>query len=289
MKVSLPSDLTDPILFADWLEVLALTSSDKNSSHGDLERELNRLGVEDKVSLCRDAMTELNLRTNSTGQNYPFVFSGTLLQVKEDWRLFTPYIFCLLLSYCDDEQKKVKGIKHAVMFEKLSCLAAKNYIGGEVVRFGAPRKELPSSFREALRTLCVNVEEWSSSQITNTINKQDGGLDLVAWKRFPDRRIGKLILFGHCASGQDWDGKINELQPSNFCSEWLAGEKSPIVKSFFIPHRLSDEIWEHRAISAKLFFDRCRIAYCVMNAEFCGDTNQENLKWCEAVLERLLP
>lgn len=287
MKLSLPTDFFDPIGLADWLEVLALTSSDGNSSHGDLERELNRLGVDDRDSLCRDAMNELNLRVRSAGDNYPFSFSGTLLELKQNWRSFTPYIFCLFLSYCDDSKKKVRGIKHTVIFEQLSCLAAKNYIGGEVLRFGAPRKELPGSFREALGVVCAKVEEWSSSSTASTIRKQDGGLDLVAWKGFPDRRIGKLVLFGHCASGQDWDGKINELQPSNFCSEWLAGEKSPIVKTFFIPHRLSDEIWEHRAISAKLFFDRCRIAYWVRNDEFCSGTAQENIKWCETVLVRL--
>lgn len=287
MKVSLPSDLSDPIVLADWLEVLALTSNDGNSSHGDLERELNRLGVDDKDGLCRDAMSELNLRVSSAVDSYPFTFSGTLLQIKQDWRSFIPYVFCLLLSYCDDNKKKVRGIKHTVIFEQLSCLAAKNYIGGEVLRFGSPRKELPSSFRKALSTVCEKVEEWSSSSTASTIHKKDGGLDLVAWKRFPDRRIGKLILFGHCASGQDWDGKINELQPSDFCSEWLAGEKSPIVKTFFVPHRLPDEIWAHRAISAKLFFDRCRIAYWVKNDEFCEGTGQETLTWCETVLERL--
>jgi hypothetical protein len=287
VKVSLPSDLSDPIILADWLEVLALTANDGNSSHGDLERGLNRLAMDDRDSLCRDAMNELNLRVSSAVDSYPFTFSGTLLQVKQDWRRFTPYVFCLLLSYAEDSKKKVKGIKHTVIFEQLSCMAAKNYIGGEVLRFGAPRKELPSSFRDALSAICAKVEEWSSSSTASTIHKQDGGLDLIAWKRFPDRRIGKLILFGHCASGQDWDGKINELQPGDFCSEWLAGEKSPIVKTFFVPHRLSDEIWAHRAISAKLFFDRCRIAHWVKNDEFCDGTEQENLKWCETVLERL--
>lgn len=287
MPIPLPSELADPIVLADWLELVAISSDDGNSSHGDLERGLNRLGIEDRDSLARDAMQELNLRLNSTGDSYPFTFSGTLLSVRRNWKKFTPYIFCLLLSYCDDKKKQVPGFKHTVMFEQLSCLAAKNYIGGEVLRFGTPRKEMPSSFREALSTLCRTVEEWSHSRTASTLHKQDGGLDLVAWKRFPDRRIGKLILFGHCASGQNWDAKINELQPVNFCSEWLAGEKSPVVKSFFIPHRLSNEIWANRATSAKLFFDRCRIAHWVGNDEFSRSTGQDNVRWCEMVLKRL--
>ncbi len=285
--IVLPSDLTDPIMLADWLELIALSSADGNSSHGDLERVLNRLGVEDKDSLCRDTVSELSRRGSATGDNYPFSFSGTLLALKGNWREYIPYVFCLLLSSADEKMKKTKGIKHEVIFENLSCLAARNYIGGDVVRFGAPRKDLPSSFREALSKLCEKVGEWSHSRTAKTLHAQDDGLDLVAWKRFPDHRMGKLILFGHCASGHNWQDKINELQPSDFCSKWLGGDKSPIVKTFFIPHLLSRDVWDNRAISAKLFFDRCRIAHSVKSDEFCAYTNNESLKWCEKVLPRL--
>lgn len=284
---NLPSDLTDPIILADWLELLALSSADGNSSHGDLERVLNRLGVEDKDSLCRDTVSELSGRCRATGANYPFSFSGTLLALKGNWKDYIPYVFCLLLSYAEEKLKKISSIKHEVIFEDLSCLAARNYIGGDVLRFGAPRKELPSSFREALGKLCEKVGEWSHSRTAKTLRAQDGGLDLVAWKCFPDNRMGKLILFGHCASGLNWQDKINELQPSDFCSKWLGGDKSPIVKTFFIPHLLSRDEWDNRAISAKLFFDRCRIAHSVNNQEFCAHTKGESLRWCEKVLLKL--
>ncbi|MDO8546908.1 MAG: hypothetical protein Q7R68_06065 [Nitrospirales bacterium] len=286
-SIPLPSDTTDPIVLADWLELLALNADDGNSSHGDLERGLNRLGADDIDSICKDSMMELNRRVIATAENYPFSFSGTLLAVKGDWRGFTPYVFCLLLSYCDNKKKKTSGLRHEVMFEQLSCIAARNYIGGEAVRFGAPRKELPAGFRDALHVLCEKVQEWSCSHRGKTLRKKDDGLDLVAWKPFPDRRIGKVILFGHCASGGDWDEKINELQPNDFCSKWLGGDRSPIVKTFFIPHRLSQEVWDDRAISAKLFFDRCRIAYWAKNDEFCEVTKQNSIKWCECVLDRI--
>ena len=285
-NIPLPSDITDPIVLADWLELLAMMSDDGNSSHGDLQRVLNRLGTSDVNGMCTDVMGELNRRSMAAGGNYPFTFSGTLLRTKGDWRLFTPYVFCLLLSYCDDKKKKVPGSKHEVMFEQLSCLAAKRYLGGEAVRFGSPRESLPKGFRDALAHVCGVVNEWSFAGIGRTLGAKDGGLDLVAWKHFPDRQIGKLILFGHCASGTNWNDKINELQPDDFCSRWLGGDKSPVVKSFFIPHRLSTDIFSDWAISAKLFFDRCRIAFCVSNDDFCSVTSNANIQWCEKVLEK---
>jgi hypothetical protein len=287
-NVPLPSEISNPIILADWLELLALTSADGNSSHGDLQRVLNRLGTENIDSLCTESMRELNRRIDSTGDNYPFTFSGTLLSTKGDWRQYTPYIFCLLLSYCDDVKKKVAGIRHETMFEKLSCIAAKQYIGGDAIRFGSPRDTLPKGFIDALIHVCGQVGEWSCSNVgRRTLRSKDGGLDIVAWKHFPDRQIGKLILFGHCASGANWDNKINELQPNDFCSLWLGGDRSPIVKSFFIPHRLSPELFENRAVSAKLFFDRCRIACWVSNDEFRGVVGDTVVQWCEQLLEKV--
>ena len=288
---SLPSDLTDQISLADWLELLALRSPDNNASHGDLERELNRAGVDNSESICSLTLGELNQRVIAAGNNYPFTFSGSLLKVKNDWRSFTPYIFCLLLSYCEDAKKKVSKLNHEVMFEHLSCLAAKKYIDGEALRFGSPRADdpLPSAFLAAMTNVCGTVGEWSCTRTSNSLRKKDGGLDLIAWKPFPDRQIGKLVLFGHCASGNNWNSKINELQPNDFCSKWLGGDRSPIVKSFFIPHRVTAEIFEDRAISAKLFFDRCRIALWAVNDEFCQTTQNGNIRWCEKILKRIYP
>ncbi len=286
-SIPMPSDITNPIVLADWLELIALTAADGNASHGDLQRVLNRLSVDNLDTLCTDSMRELNRRVIAAGDNYPFTFSGTLLKMKNDWQSYTPYVFCLLLSYCDEKQKKIKGLLHEVMFEQLSCIAAKRYIGGDVLRFGHPRDTLPSGFLDALTKVCGAVGEWSYPRSGKSLRKKDGGLDLVAWKHFPDRQIGKLILFGHCASGDNWDDKINELQPNDFCSRWLSGDKSPIVKTFFIPHRLTPEVFEDRAISAKLFFDRCRIAYWAPNDDFRQITTGYSVRWCENLLARV--
>lgn len=285
-NIPLPSETADPIVLTDWLELLALSVDDGNASHGDLQRALNRLGVDGFDTICTACMRELHRRVAASKDNYPFSFTGTLLARNGDWRQYVPYVFCLLLSYCNDRMKRVKGTNHTLMFEQLACLAARGYLGGEVLRFGSPRKELPAGFHDAIRHVCGAVKEWTPVA-GKTLKRKDGGLDLVAWKPFPDEQIGKLILFGHCASGADWDAKINELQPNAFCTLWLSGDRSPIVKTFFIPHRLPPELFADRAVSAGLFFDRCRIARCAQNTDFVQATKNASIAWCETVLPRL--
>lgn len=285
-SIPLPSETCDPVVLADWLELVALGAADGNSSHGDLQQALKRLGVENHIGVCTETMREINRRVTSTLDHYPFMFSGTLLKLKDSWCHFVPYIFCLLLSYCDERKKKVRGIRHEILFEQLSCIAAREYINGQVLRFGSPRNTLPIKFVDALTFIQREVNEWSPNSV-KALNRKDGGLDLIAWRSFPDQQLGKLILFGHCASGKNWDEKINELQPIDFCSNWLGGIKSPIVKSFFIPHRVAPDRFGFYAISAKLFFDRCRIAYLVKSDEFCSNASHDVIQWCKIILQKV--
>lgn len=285
--VALPSEHYRETALADWLELSALLADDGNASHGDLQRALNRMGSEQAEESCRNVMTELRHRVQDAGGRYPFRFSGSLLSIQEDWSAFTPYVFCLLLSFCDDKAKQIADIHHTRLFESLCCAAARDYIGGKVVRFGAPREELPAGFVDALEEIKKLVIEWPVPPCRASLNRQDDGLDLVAWKPFPDLRVGKLILFGHCASGHDWEDKILELIPDRFCSSWLGGEQSPVVKTFFIPHRVELEHWERLVTKARLFFDRCRIAATINPDDMDSRLRKSCLKWCKAVLRRL--
>ena len=97
-----------------------------------------------------------------------------------------------------------------------------------------------------------------------TLSKKDDSLDVIAWRNFPDKKKSKLILFGQCASGYDWDCKINDLQPDHFLGYWTIDHKvSPIIRAFFIPHTIPGNIWDYHSMASGIFFDRCRISYYV--------------------------
>jgi hypothetical protein len=103
----------------------------------------------------------------------------------------------------------------------------------------------------------------------DTRSAQDDNLDIVAWRHFPDKLPGKLLLFGQCATGDDWRGpKLTSLQPDDFCKYWLSEDPpSPLIKAYFIPHRVDRSEWYRVNLFGGIVFDRCRISYWVHNGK----------------------
>jgi len=289
---ALPVSPTDEIQLADWLEISALLSDDKNSSSGDLERALRRSSVleiaEDQEAverMCQQVFRELEDRARSAGDSYPFTVHRTLLKLRSAIDEFPAYIFCLCLSYYDVKQPGKQRTFPRRMFEDLACLAAKNYLGGKSLRFASPRVQLPKPFKEAVGALCFQIGEGRGDRHQAGLSSKDAGLDVVAWKDFLDARPGKLIVFGQCTSGKDWKSKVGELNPVAFCSQWMEADPvTPVVKAFFIPHRIAPKQWEWINRRAGMVFDRCRLSFWVHREEKLGH-RREVVAWYKATLK----
>jgi hypothetical protein len=80
--VPFPRSPLYPEDLADWLELTAIQSDDRNASGGDLDAELKRLGVSNREDLLGQTFTELDLRERSAGENaYPFIRSGVSIEL----------------------------------------------------------------------------------------------------------------------------------------------------------------------------------------------------------------
>jgi len=277
-----PETASDPVALADWLEINALLSDDKNCSGGDLESALRKSPGSDEVepatieARISEAFLELEQRAENAGEAYPFEVDivSAVVQAKKKWERLPAYIFCLCLSYFGWDAKKNARIFPKVfprrMFEMLSCAAAINYLDGTGVGFGSPREKLPEGFIDAVNELCKRMGEGEGCKIREHRVGQDDTLDIVVWKNFVSTvcRPGKLLLFGQCATGKNWPDKLSELQPDDFCEEWMIDQPvSPCVKSFFIPHRIRSTEWSRVSRKAGIIFDRCRISYWVHSKE----------------------
>lgn len=287
-QLPLPKDSDDPIRLADWLEIYALISADGNSSAGDLERALHRLGLDtstDPNELCAEVFAELELRATAATRSYPFHIQGAVLSLRDQHERFAAYLFCLCLSYFGWQQKKGRTIFPRRMFEDLAALAAKNFLRGDSYRFAAPRKDVPQ-FRAALDRLCRRMGEGARCKLEDTRSAQDDNLDIVAWNDFPDRKPGKLLLFGQCATGEDWQGmKLTSLQPTEFCMYWLHEvPRSPLIRAYFIPHRVSSHDWHRSTTFGGIIFDRCRISYWTHSGKTLK-VAKPYLDWVTSVLE----
>lgn len=288
--LELPSEIKEPIKLADWMELLALISPDKNSSYGDLSSALRRTGAYDlnEVNprsdesyqdeqideMCGEVFNEILHRAKAADHSYPFAVStsGSLLYVKThtSWEQYAAYIFCLCLSYFGSPPGEGTNVPRR-LFEDLSKYAAKNFINGDAVRMSPPRTDLPSPFADAVKELCVQIGEGDGykEQRDSKIQPQDDRLDIVAWRHFPDSYPSKLIMFGQCASNKywaEWRKKLSELQPREFCEQWMISVPTPPpVKSFFVPHRVDKQRWRYAARYSGIIFDRCRIAFWAHN------------------------
>lgn len=291
--------MTDPICLADWLELTALTAADGSASGGDLERALRRTGayqqvgdeaVEEKVG---ETLDELKDRARATGEGYPFVLENVVIRTRGRWRRTSVYVFCLCLSYVGFKKEKNRKAFPERIFEHLSCSAAANYVDGDAVRFGFPRDTMPRRFADAITRLTKLLCEGRGYRKGALRAGMDRALDVVAWKHFYDRKSGKLLLFGQCAAGADWTSKLPELQPGAFCAEFMNElPTSPIMKAFFIPHRVEPSEWSWYSRNGGIIFDRCRIAAWQTSPTEQRGTGAEGptkdgISWSESVLKAL--
>ena len=286
----LPRRPTDEIDLADWCELNALMARDRSFSFGDLERALNRAAVfrdqEDLEQKMSEVSFEIEARALAAGEGYAFTFDGYIVEVRGDEDSYYPYVFCLCLSYFGWEQPAGATVYPARMFEWLSSLAARRFLQGEAIRFAAPREgDVPAAFRDAVGHICQRIGEGIGLQQTGEPVGQDDTLDIVAWRDFPDGLPGKLLLFGQCAAGGNWQEKISDLQPRDFCDAWMQQTpSSTLLKALFIPHRVESEKWRLRTIKAKLIFDRCRIAYLAHGPDQALNPGSYT-QWCRTKLE----
>lgn len=283
----LPNETDSPIRLADWLELYALMSADTSASDGDLERALQRSGQyksQEIDALCADVVSELGPRALAARRAYPFSLDEGVLSLRGSKEEFISYVFCLCLSYFGDKQTKGDRIFPRRLFEDLAALAAKNFLSGGSYRFAAPRKDVPS-FREALDKLCLRTGEGAGCRQQDTRSAQDDNLDIVAWRHFPDQLPGKLLLFGQCATGDDWrEPKLTSLQPDDFCKYWFSDYiPSPLIKAYFIPHRVDRSEWCKVNLFGGIVFDRCRISYWVHNGKKLKITH-DYVTWVDKVL-----
>jgi hypothetical protein len=306
VKIPFQPVVSDPAeLHADWLELYALTVADGSSSYEDLVGVLRRNGSVDGVddravpdrgseitqSVADAAFAELDTRARACGDGYPFSITDQSISVRSDVKS-SPYLFCLLLSHAGVKAGP-RNIKAATHFEELCARAAEEYLGGDAVgvgsyHFGFPRRIGPSGFADALDELCARLGEGSGTkQHPRLRHQKDAKLDVVAWRAFPDTRRGKLVAFGQCAAGDEFDIKATELVSRRFTVMWM---KDPLLldplRFFFVPRCLEDYEWEATTLADVILFDRCRITSMLEHRPLPSDLAKRTTNWCQFVLRQ---
>jgi hypothetical protein len=264
----------------DWLELVALTSPRHHAVEADVIglRELNT-GTEDEVSAdatndeaileteqeiqLQSLANEIAHRKDILGGAYPFdsgtngtllIFDSTTELTHGQW----VYLFCLLSSAITNgymqpiESLTELAQKVPILFQACACVSAAGFLSGAVSSFGFPRAT-GERFILALKSTVTRLGEGRVSdnpQVPDTLAAaiKDGGIDVIAWKEFPDKMPGKIYLVGQCASGKHWRDKSVVEYLNQFHGAWFAPPPpSQPIPAMFIPFAFHQDQQENAA------------------------------------------
>lgn len=310
LVAKLPSASADPVDHADWIELEAIRSLDGSSSFEQLARYIRMSGTTDSLVdeldredphdaggaqsdvVAMDAWAEIEGRFQACGGpqgGYPFDLTQGSLTLRNGWKS-SPYIFQLLLCAFGLNAGPERSYPDR-RFEQLSAAALHKYIGGhgnaaEFYKFGHPRED-GTGFRTALTNLCLRMNAGVvNAQASRINNQQDGGLDVVAWIPFRDRRAGQLVAFGQCTTAREWREKLFDTSPRTFRELWMREGWEPFpVRVFLLPRCIPNDHWREANVKGGIVFDRCRIASLV--DQFPRTLLDPCLTWTEHVVQRV--
>jgi hypothetical protein len=313
LKIAVPNASAPVETHADWLELCALIDGDREVSRRDYIRDL---GISDSTDGLGDPDAEVEMEGHSEfvhepladttfeeladrkracggdGAAYPFELTDDVLRSR-DAAERDVYTFLALLSQFGLRAGPT-GINPEKLFEEVCAEALYHYLGGHdehsaVEVFGFPRRVLPAGFAAAVDELCKRLLEGVSCKRNNRPklkDQKDAKLDIIGWRHFQDRRPGKIIALGQCATGGDWKDKRAEASIAvKWLSRWTAEPPPvPAIGTFFVPHRTEFDEWEETLHnSGGILFDRCRIA--ALTREIPDELRKNCAIWSKYVIE----
>lgn len=268
---------------ADWIEVCSIVDTDRRCSREDLISALRvagsidafeQFGSEGDVGseviqgLAESAMDVIENRAEIlSGNRYPFVVSSGGIATSEVTSEAGEVYQLLTLSSYFSGDIGGSNAEYTRLFEDIAAVAARDYLGGsatnaEIYQMGSPRRSgQPSRFADAVTDMCAKMHDGGlAKDRLQAAHMKDAKLDIAAWIPTPDRRQGKLIGFGQCATGKNWRDKISELQPDSWCALWITDRFAVLpVRMFFVPHAIPSNDWLLVSYDAGMIFDRVRI------------------------------
>jgi len=215
---------------ADWIETSVLISS---SGHFGRDR-LDELAIAEigappmKVSMAIDTMAK---RAAVLGDAYPFVVRDIAV-LRRRSRHASAYATLLFLTPGSVARQTVRASETAVMgelLEEISEAALANFWGpgGSALSFGYPSKHgRPEAFDQAVVWLAGQIG-LEPGRGYRPPRRKDGGVDVVAWRQFADRRAGFPVALAQCTIQAETFTKTTDID-LRLWSSWLAMDSDPL-------------------------------------------------------------
>lgn len=255
---------------ADWVEASVLFGTEpvSRSDIVDALIENNTYADQDFANeWVSNVLGELSRRFSLLGETGALVRVGDVVRRKRKWKTRPGYSFCLALAMLPHYRTHVeeacgKGyVEQGELFELLSQEALRA-LQWDVSAVGWS-STASHSVEERINALAVQlgepaslpaaIERWTEPRA------KDAGLDLVAWRSFPDGWAGRPICLLQCASGADWEDKLHT--PNLGTWEKLIDFTTKPRRGLLMPFAPEPETFRRRASSdnVMLLMDRHRL------------------------------
>ena len=200
----------------------------------------------------------------------------------------TIYTFLLMLSVSFSPVRREKRYSETdVWFDQLVLNVLIAYLGegSGGVRFGSPASgDRPTSFPDAVKWLAglLGLSEGAGDPAPAV---KDGGVDIVVWKQFADRRSSFLIVLAQVTAQEDWRSKFGDLLLKRWHG-WIDFGADPVT-ALAIPFAVSLdwERWDDLRRATTLLLDRLRLCEYAKGEQFAQLV--EVADWVEQERQRM--
>lgn len=271
---------------ADWIETTLLARGPRPIGNDELYRlaeEEAQVGAP-QIGLALGVMKR---RADLLGQKYPFQLHDVAVRCRQGASNY-PYASLLLLTpegVARQTVIKESTVETEVLFECLTEAAVSNLWGedGRALRFGWPSDVgRPQEFNAAVLWLAeqMGLEPGSGYRPPR---RKDGGVDVVAWRPFPDFRGGIPIVLVQCTLQSDILTKASDVDTRVWAS-WLALDFDPIT-ALAVPQTIpSGVVWDQLAIRG-MVLERMRISDLIDRRSTIIGAHE----WTASVISQLAP
>jgi hypothetical protein len=230
-------------------------------------------------------LTTMSRRATVMGHAYPFkVASGAAAVADASKSAWVP----LLLMSSESPLRSLLDVPTAAAHLERITAEALTFLYGPgtlSVRFAWPSEEgRPPEFPDAIRWLADRMKVRLGAAYRPPYNK-DGGVDVVAWRPFPDGRSGFPVLLAQCTLERDYARKAADVD-TRVWSGWLALDVDPATALAVPDVVAAGQEWN--ALAARtVILDRVRLATLLREPEQGSSRWQTVTEWTASTLTML--
>jgi len=271
------------------MEVTMLVEQRRHLSRAKIRRYLTSVLSDEEPDITIDILLqEIARRQRACPTVYPFAEVGGGITFTSSQQAI-PYLFMLAISVSRPYRSEHRFKDTDELFDDLVLDALKRYIGpaGLGVRFGAPASGArPKNFQEAVAWLARQLNlPLGAGRARKTGG--DGGLDVIVWRPFRDRRAGYLIVLAQCTVQNDWIGKARDIA-RDVWRGWIDLGKDPhLVLAIPFVVSSSYDKWDELRRTVHAVLDRLRLCELLEGQALARAT--ETGKWIASEITRMTP